>query len=189
MKKQRETVFYDNYDIDAYYQGARESLQERHFDLYGEEDYEPDDSEIWEEAYWLMETDYEEAKDEINRMLCSNVLVTGTVSLWDGTYDGGKVYSALDIQRRKTTLFDHVISKIGRDCEYFKIYLSGGVLHVECSHHDGTNHFEIRNMTEAGFMAYGDWCYDVRFSDLSEREFFTRMAKSKTWTDKIREAA
>lgn len=37
------------------------------------------------------------------------------------------------------------------DCDYFRIYDENGHMYLTCSHHDGTNHFEIKIVTEKGY--------------------------------------
>lgn len=173
----REYVFFDNYETD-YLEIAREDLNE----LYGE-DYDATESEIFDRAATLEDIDWDDAKRDVDALLADNVVVTGTVGRWDGNYDGGRVYSFRDVKRG--TLFENIISDIGQDCIYFEIKLSGGVVHVKCTHHDGTNIFEIRNLTEAGYRAYDGWNYSCRFANLSDREFFTRLVRSRTWTKRI----
>lgn len=175
--KKREYVYFDNYETD-YFEIAREDLNE----LYGT-DYDATENDVFDHAATLESFDWDDAKRVVDELLTDNVVVTGTVGRWNGIYDGGRVYSFRDVKRG--TLWDKILSDIGEDCVYFKISLSGGVIHVKCSHHDGTNYFELRNLTEAGYRAYDDWNYNARFANLSDREFFTRLVRSRTWTKKI----
>jgi len=175
--KKREYVFFDNYETD-YLEIAREEYKES----YGE-DFTPSEERVYAYAEIIERNDWDDAVRDVDDLLSDNVVVTGTVGLWDGNYDGGRVYSFRDVKHG--TLWDKILSDIGKDCVYFKISLSGGVIHVKCTHHDGTNYFEIRNLTDAGWAAYDDWNYSCRFANLSDREFFTRLVRSRTWTKRI----
>ena len=53
--------------------------------------------------------------------------------------------------------FQEMITKAGKDCEYFHYYDVNGHFYLRCSHHDGTNLFEIRKVTEKGMDYYERW--------------------------------
>lgn len=83
--------------------------------------------------------------------------------------------------------FQDFISKIGKDCDYFKIGWDKvrGNLKVICTHHDGTNFYEVKELTESGARAYQDWSYSSRFTDLSRRGITEKIWNSKTYSKRI----
>ena len=63
------------------------------------------------------------------------------------------------------------------DCDYYKIWEEDNILHLKCSHHDGTNYFEIRILANEGLELYENWLYDDddTLSDLNEREIHQKL--------------
>lgn len=98
-----------------------------------------------------------------------------------GSGEGGLV---LNTPQRS---FQEFLSKIGKDCDYFKIGWDKvrGNLKVICTHHDGTNYYEIRELTEAGANAYSDWEHYHRFNGLDRREITEKIWNSKTYSKRI----
>ena len=67
-------------------------------------------------------------------------LLKGTVGTWQGDNDGGMfVFGNMD-----------AIDKFLEDCDYISYYEDNGRLHIMGTHHDGTNHAELRLLTEKG---------------------------------------
>ena len=69
----------------------------------------------------------------------STFLLTGTIGRWDGAYLGGFTFNCFTEMQRAWD-----------DCDYLKIYDEKGHLYIECSHHDGNNYFEIKQLTPRG---------------------------------------
>lgn len=82
-------------------------------------------------------------------------IITGYVQKWDGKHNICPVETEglLDAIYRCTDKMDGIIIKFVEDH-----------LELECSHHDGTNVFQIYLLSEAGYDAYEDDC-DVDFSN------------------------
>lgn len=126
------------------------------------------DSDIYNERRLIEEAYWEDAEYELKKFFNNGNawLLTGTLSLWDGNHRGGFIFST----------FDEFVRCLN-DCEYIKIVDDDGHLHVQCSHHDGTNYFEIKELTECG----GDW-YEANQYDYSDRELHDILWESNMYT-------
>ena len=74
----------------------------------------------------------------------STWILQGTLGLWSGTHPAGYVF----------TDFSEMLSRAMKDCDYFSIFDINGHLYLRCQHHDGTNNFEIKKLTEKGIRYY-----------------------------------
>ena len=79
------------------------------------------------------------------------VLIVGTLQLWNG-----KVNIA-DFGE-----FEYLYCKAIKDCDYLIIYEENGHFYLDCTHHDGKNHFEIREITDKGREYIARWNYSNR---------------------------
>lgn len=128
----------------------------------------PSDDELWEHWHFLKEIELEDieaiAKDERGYFL-----VQADLGLWNGRFEGGKIIYGL---------WDAI-----RGCfeDYNEIYMEGRDLKVKAIHHDGTNYFRIRELTDKGV----DY-YDKHEYDYSDRELHERLAKDSHYTHCVR---
>lgn len=163
-KKAKEREIYDNYyPEDTWEEAAKESLAENGIT-------EPSEQELLDEVYALDEEHWSDVKEELKRFFedGSTWLLTGTVELWHGKYGGGFVFKT----------FDEMMSKAGKDCEFFRFSDINGHLHLQCSHHDGTNCYEIFKITDAGIAYYERWNSGERSNDhRTEREVHMNIIK------------
>lgn len=86
-------------------------------------------------------------------------LLTGSTGRWDGNYRGGYVFNTFE-----------EFCKCLKDCDYIEITDNKGHLYVKGSHHDGTNHYEIKRVSDFGC----EW-YDNHSWDMYEEELHTKM--------------
>lgn len=95
-------------------------------------------------------------------------LLCGNIGRWNGTFAGG--YFVKEFK----DLYD-----CWRDCDYIKIYDENGHLYITCSHHDGTNHYELKELTWRGSKYKDDHYYDMDDRELHEKlwnsNFYTRL--------------
>ena len=146
MKKNRERVIYDNYDIwENFHEDAKEALMDE------EPGKEPSDNEIWDLCYQYDDTYYEYEKDMLDNFFNngSTWLLVGKCGSWDGTFAGGFAFKT----------YSEMISKVAKDCDYIKLWDENGLFCGKCSHHDGTNTFEIKKLTKAGERLLDNWSY------------------------------
>ena len=90
--------------------------------------------------------------DCIKKYLQDNLLVaTGTVGTWHGPEEGGIVIESPG---------DFI--KLLTDCDYVEIAMDDTQMYVKCSHHDGTNHYKLREVLKSDYEYYGEHRYDDR---------------------------
>ena len=96
-----------------------------------------------------MESDWEYEKENLIEYFGSETVgFFGDVGLWHGTYKAGQIGDFYDLFCKAIT-----------DCWYWKFYDVDGHLYLTCSHHDGTNHFEIKQLTKKGREYLNNWLY------------------------------
>ena len=114
----------------------------------------PSDDEIWQEWYDQNERDWDDIEWEVE---ChderGSYLIIASLGLWNGRFDGGKI-------------IDGYLTEAIRACfeDYNKVYWQDKNLKVEAIHHDGTNHFIIKKLTDRGIEFYNnhEWEMDDR---------------------------
>lgn len=166
----RKNLIFSNYNSDDYREGAIENLMENCG--YVSEEEIPE-SEIWNEIWFMQNDDWALESGEIDQYLAGkSLLVCGSVGLWDGRFAAGKIVSG-------GKLWDCL-----KDCDYMEIWDEGGHLHIKGSHHDGTNCFEVKVLTEKGEELWNKWCYDEcpRWNNLSEREVHRKLWENSKYS-------
>lgn len=156
-------VFYDNYDLDDLFEETKKELLDS--ETYTED--ELTDDVVWSCVYDIDAENFDNIFQEIKNWADNNqVLFIGSVGRWNGTFAGGEIGDF-------STLFTEAIE----DCNYYKIWEEDNILNLKCSHHDGTNYFKIRILTDEGLNLYEDWLYDNddTLSDLNEREIHQKL--------------
>lgn len=86
-------------------------------------------------------------------------LLTGSIGRWDGNYRGGYIFNTFE-----------EFCKCFEDCAYIEIVDNKGHLEIKCSHHDGTNFYEVKRVSDFGC----EW-YDNHSWDMYEEELHTKM--------------
>lgn len=135
----------------------RDTTRIEYYNEYGE--YPEDDSTLDE---FIDHTNDIYLEDEQGNIECYELihpvkyyLVIGDLGLWYGTVKGGKIIHGLW----------NAISECFED--YNHIYLEGKRLRVDAIHHDGTNRFQIRELTPRG-VSYWQRNEDLKPSHLHE---------------------
>ena len=149
MKKTAITIF-DNYDLEAYEEAARQQLIDEHYD---EEGYAPSEYEVYDLASDFAAFEWEEDFENLKNFFHDKgkaVMLRGTVGRWNGRHEAGKVFED----------FEDAFYAATKDCDYWKIRDEAGHLYVECSHHDGSNSFEIKLINDKGAALLEGWEYD-----------------------------
>lgn len=157
-----ERRIYDNYDLDEIYpdEMIREIL-----DL--EDDEELDDEDAWNWRYTQTEFDWDDALCELKKFFEGKTVgFFGEVGRWNGVCRGGKIGD-----------FEKILYDAISDCDYIKIYDENGHLHLTCSHHDGTNHFEIKIITENGEKYNDNWEYSGWYDKRTQAEVYDQIYK------------
>lgn len=109
-------------------------MQQKHSKLR----YYVNDSAIWEEIYNQDEYDWIGIKDDLERFFNgeSTWILQGTCECWDGNHKAGMIFED----------FEEMLNKAAKDCDCIHLYDKNGHLYLKCSHHDGTNYYEIKKL-------------------------------------------
>lgn len=162
MRKGKVRTIYSNYDLwNSYASDARKSLVEEGI-------YTPSENAIWDRINEMDQNNWEDINSELARFFNngSTWILTGYVTRWTGRYDGGFLF----------TDYRDILRKAGKDCEDFHFYDINGHFFLQCSHHDGTNLYEIKKVTEKGISYYENWGSSIFSSDQrTEQEILTRI--------------
>lgn len=156
MREAKERVIYNNYNLWAdYADDCREFLQEEY---PGEEITE---SRIWDEIYFQAGEYWGEELCALKSFFSGGgpYIIRGHVGRWNGRAAAGTVFYD----------FEDTFYKATQDCDYWKIWDENGHLFLKCSHHDGTNVFEIKRITDRGADLLDKWENDYN-DHRSEKE-------------------
>lgn len=155
----KERIIFDNYDMESYFEDVKQCLIDS-----GEEF---DDDEVYYNAYDICDMDFQMALEDLKRFFeDKEIICFGNVGLWHGVYDGGKIFDD----------FEKAFWDMTKDCDYFKIYDENGHLFIHCSHHDGSNNFEIKILNKNGIDYYERWLESWN-DKRSEREVHNQIVK------------
>ena len=170
MKKvAKERVIFDNYDLD---EETREFCEENFGEEYSEQQFYEAMNRVEEEMWGIAKEELEDFFKDIE-----HIGFFGEIGRWNGVYRGGKIN--IDFWK----LFGGAVE----DCMYIKIYDTNGHMHLTCSHHDGTCHFEIKEVTEKGWEYYNNWVYgdDDRSEEYVMTQIFERYSKLPNFAHKV----
>lgn len=142
MKQAKQRVIYNNYDLwKDYADDVKENLSD-----------EATENEIWEEIYFQDEINWSDEHEQLKTFFNNSGvwLIRGRVGRWDGQHAAGHVF----------TDFDEMFYTAIQDCQYWKIWDENGHFYLKCSHHDGTNFFEIKKLTGKAVDFLENWKYN-----------------------------
>ena len=130
------------------------------------------DEMVWDSIRDTEDEDYSMCKHYLKDVFGdSRVIVNGTAGTWHGRHEAAKMF--IDIES--------ALAACVRDCDYFKVeQLSNREINVTSTHHDGTNYFSIKIVTEKGGRLFDNWDYGVhtKLADLNEWQIL-----EKIWND------
>lgn len=155
MTEARERIIYSNYFSQDDYEYAEESVKERHLEEFPDDkEYEPTESEIWDEYYFLQDMTWDDEECNLKKFFNNGTFILqGSIGCWNGRYGGGFVFDSFN-----------ELCRVWNDCDYVKLYDENGHFFIKCSHHDGTNLFEVRELNDKGYEYYSNryYCDDTR---------------------------
>lgn len=119
------------------------------------------DNMLIEERYHLEEIYWDDISYELKHFFDKGDawLLTGSIGRWDGNYRGGYIFNTFE-----------EFCKCLEDCAYIEIVDNKGHFEVKCSHHDGTNFYEVKRVSDFGCEYFGTHSWE-----LSLEEVFTKM--------------
>lgn len=172
----KERIIYDNYDLSELYPDEDIIDYAKVNELIGE-DKTPTDNQMWEWRYELSDLDWDDAWYELRQFFEGKTVgFFGDVGLWHGVYKAGKIGS-----------FENLFYKAIEDCNYIKIYDENGHLYLTCSHHDGTCHFEIKEITTEGLRYFDRWEWgdDNRTERDCHTQIYKRYSRLPRFAEKV----
>ena len=86
-------------------------------------------------------------------------LLVGTLGLWNGKCKGGYIFNT----------YDEFLDCL-KDCECWEVVDDKGHLYVKGSHHDGTNFYEVKRVSDFGYEWYSNHVWYMH-----EEELHTKM--------------
>lgn len=149
MKTPKERIIFSNYDVISTY---REKALDYLRDCDGMTEDEISmltDDDIYNECFRMSEYAWEDAINELSAFLSEDEtwVMSGKIGAWHGTIAGGITFGWLGTYKNfKTALFAAI-----EDCDYAEIKDCNGHLYLKCSHHDGTNFFEIKKVRPCAY--------------------------------------
>ena len=158
---QKEKVFWDS---DTFSWDEKEMIDNYReaFNIDETEEVDMDkvrDFADWTNLNYLSDLDYEFDHYDDKTGLPSVYVIVAQIGRWNGTFDGGKVVYGL-----KNAI--HMCFE-----DYNKIYQEGKMLKVRAVHHDGTNHFIIKKLTDRGIEFYNNHYYDYDDRTIHQKLF------------------
>ena len=153
MKKNITKIIYTDDPYDFNEEEIREFL------TYDEEIEDPSEDDCWEAWRNQCEIEWDEVSYEMQRYAGSFIIV-GTLGLWNGNFKG-------------SCLIRGNLLKAVQECleDYNRIYMYNKQLHVEATHHDGTNNFIIKKLTKKGEEYYDNHEWDITDFEMNQRLF------------------
>lgn len=143
MRTAKQRIIYDNYNVSEMYDNARAFLLEEY------DEKEITESMIWDQVQLGDSLNWEDEHERLTDFFTGRgyFLLMGTVGRWNGQYNAGYVFGN----------WDDMFYKATKDCDYIKIWDENGHFYMECSHHDGTNFFEIKRITYKAVDFLENW--------------------------------
>lgn len=173
----KERVIYDNYSLWEKYPDDEiiEALVE-----FGEDKELITDEMIWNKRYFWDEIDWEDKKENLKDFFLNRGrkwMIFGEVGRWNGVYKSGTLFET----------FDDFFYKATKDCDYWKFYDENGHLYLTCSHHDGTCHYEIKELTDKGIQYLENWEYgnDKRTEEYVHTQIFNKYSRLPRFAEKV----
>lgn len=162
----KERIIYSNYYNAELFEETKEYLFDEHNDGKWDSIEDVPDEKVWDEINFMNDITWEDERARLMEFFDSGYfLLQGDVGTWRGNMRGGYVIRGY---------YDLV--KAWNDCDYVKIYDVNGHFYIECSHHDGTNFYEVKELTDKGYDYIDRHCWD------SEEEVHNKVFNSSNYS-------
>ena len=139
--KTKTTVFYDDMETESF-DITKAWLFADFAELEGwESEDDVPDSVVYREMAESRQREWDDFKADMEYVLKTDTfLLTGTCGRWDGPAEGGKFILKFE------DLADCI-----RHLDRIKVYDENGHFFISGYHHDGSDHYELRRLTNKGF--------------------------------------
>lgn len=172
--KKYEYVLYNNYDFSENYASAREWLfatRQDDFDWETEDDVP--EKMILDEMSFLEESEWAYFRSKCEELLMNGAcLLTGTCGRWTGPARGGKFIRTF---HDLVSCIDHL--------DYLKIIDRNGHLIIEGCHHDGSDTYELKQLTRRGreYARQYDYARDEQLhTTIMNLNFYSKLPRLAT---------
>ena len=161
------TILFDNYDGYDFEQVKADLLENNGWDDISDENVYSAMSDL-EYEDWLY------CKSLLRHAVDGKILTKGKAGRWYGNRAALKLFDDIDA----------AIDAIIQDCDYIRVWEDKNHLYIRASHHDGTNEFEIKQVTPDGERIYHNWnySYDPRTENLDEWQILDKMWNSSKYS-------
>jgi hypothetical protein len=137
----KHTLFNNYYSKETEEETRQYLFDEKNDDEQWKNKEEIPDNDVWEEMNFQNEINWEDFEIEFTQFIQGNQwLVCGSFGGWRGRQAAGSLISSF-----------RELSVAWQDCDYIDIYDENGHLYIKCSHHDGTNYYELKRVTPKGY--------------------------------------
>ena len=176
----KQRTLYSNYDLTETFPDAEIKSILIDLERYTTEE-EITDSAIWEERYIQDEIDWEYVRNELISFFKykgNKWMIFGEVGRWDGVHKAGTLFET----------FEEFFYDATKDCDYIHFYDENGHLYLTCSHHDGTCHFEIKELTDKGIEYLNNWednWNDKRTKQYVHTQLFNRYSRLPRFAERM----
>lgn len=143
----KKTIVYNNYDLwEDYSEEAKNHLEEE------SDGMEVTKDAIWNEIHFQDGIVWEDENSRLEDFFTGRgyFLAMGIVGRWNGNFSGGQVFDN----------WQDMFDVLAEDCDYWKIWDEDGHFYIKCSHHDGTNLYEIKRINEKAYNFIDNWSYN-----------------------------
>lgn len=181
-KKSDERVLYDNYPSTEAFEYAKGYLLELAEDTDTDNKTKEEllaeiaDQDVYCQMTFEDERNFEDFKSEFTSFINKSdygFILMGSCGLWNGRKAAGTIINR----------FSDLTSAFH---DYIKFYDVGGHLYFESTHHDGTNSFEIKELTEKGRYYLDNHIFDSlkdAHCSLFNSNFYSKLPRyaEKVW--------
>lgn len=146
-REEKKRIIYSNYNLwEDYAEYAKKALANNGIK-------NPTEDNIWDEICFINDNVWSDIFDQLVSFFEDGTWIAfGTVGRWDGTFDAGVTFGEFDKKDFKDVLYG-----ITKCCDYVEIFDTNGHFYLQCHHHDGTNSFEIKRVTDTGEKYLENW--------------------------------
>lgn len=158
----KKRIIYTNDPYDFNEEDMRESwLESAEANNWDIPEDGPSDDQIWQEWYNQNERDWDDIEGELKyHNERGSYLIIASLGLWNGRFDGGKIIDGYLTEAIKACFED-----------FNRVYWQDKNLKVSAVHHDGTNYFIIKKLTDKGIKFYNNHYYDYDDRILHQKLF------------------
>ena len=172
-KEVKVTTLFDNYE--GYnFEEEKAALQECNPDTT------ITDEMVWDSIRDMEDEDWSLCKHYLEDVCGdSRVIVSGYAGTWQGNIEAAKIFENVT----------DALAACVKDCDYMKVMqFPNGLVEVKASHHDGTNIFYLRRVTDKGWDFYDRWNFGYRthYAHLKEFEILKKIWESGVYSRLIK---